>query len=42
MKIQIMDTTNGDVVASFDEWDDAFEWLQFNQQDFKYEAYEVD
>ena len=39
--IQIMNVTTGDIVKAFDNWDDTDEWLSLNQQDFMYEAFEV-
>ena len=41
MQVKIMDVVKGDTVKTFDNWDEAMEWLELNQENFRYEAFEV-
>jgi len=36
MRIVIHDDEKGDIVKVFDNWDDADEWLKWNQENFSY------
>ena len=40
MRVNIMDVTCGDIVKTFDNWDEAMEWIESNQECFRYEPIE--